>query len=490
MKGLSCHDRKNSSSLRQLLLISVTVFTVHSTQSLIISSNTSDPGSLTGGFGQRNDLGTIRKPDMLNYTCLPPELSAETWQRLSIDDFIRKYPNSEQISVQKFMAHHGANNFLCGIGEHCNAGQLCSPVVSVEAWMVGFAIQQYNNYMNSCFDSIGYSMSSTTSVVSSMVVDLSEDFGISKMLINFRSLKHDVLSTALLAFSTEIAYASGMYWGSAFGVIPLLAFLFVFTSTVDSFSSELVEKDFATWSQLSYQLTRIQQDLQKDLDQYLKNSLQTGISSQTGILNVISGGLFVEESATPSPSEMEKRMNRRLQAKMLNRIMRANNMYITRASDPCHFSGVAGARTGNNIMSYCDNNGTLWEIVRAHGKKVEHEIYNADLISNRYGFSTETIVTTSWACQTKYSEFEHELFNSTTLTNNTTKLQEYDSTSPIESDQLNYLDPHIFNNLTSLDECLFNLPVCDCASPGISLARASKHHHTTKICREIGKLPI
>ncbi|KAH9812413.1 hypothetical protein DFH28DRAFT_1084267 [Melampsora americana] len=428
------------------------------------------------------DLGTIRKPDTLNYTCLPPELNVETWQRLSLDDFIRKFPNSQQISVQNFMASHGSNNFLCGIGEHCNAGQLCSPIVSVEAWMVGFAIQQYNNYMNNCFDAIGYSMSSTSSVVSSMVVDLFEDLGISKMLINFRSIKHDVLSTALLAFFTGIAYTSGMYWGSVFGAIPLMGFFFVITSTVDSFTQELVEQDFTTWSELSYQLTRIQEGLQTGLDQYLKTSLQTGMSSQTGILNVINGGIFVQEDSTPSPSELEKRMNRRLQAKMLNRIMRANNMYITRASDPCTFSGVAGARTGSNIMSYCDKDGTLWEIVRAHGKKVKHEIHNADLISNRYGFSLETIVTTSWSCQTKYSEFEHELFNSTSFTNQ--------STSVTESDQLDNLNPSTFNNFTSLDECLFNLPVCDCASPEINLARAIKRHQTTKICREIGRLPI
>lgn len=93
------------------------------------------------------------------------------------------------------MASYGVDNFLCGIGEHCNAGQvgrvslicafqmktglfndlkahpvlkillnfqLCSPIMSVEAWLVAFSVQQWNSYMNNCFDAIGYSMSTTS----------------------------------------------------------------------------------------------------------------------------------------------------------------------------------------------------------------------------------------------------------------------------------------------------------------------------------------
>ncbi|KAG0146325.1 hypothetical protein CROQUDRAFT_702715, partial [Cronartium quercuum f. sp. fusiforme G11] len=362
--------------------------------------------------------------------------------------------------------------------------------MSTEAWLVAFSIQQWNNYMNNCFDAIGYSISTTSSVVSSMVVDMFEDLGVSKMLLSFKAIAQDVILAGCAGFLTGLLYASNLFVKSSLGFIPSLLLVFVTIASVDAITPKLVETDFGTWSQLSLTLTRLQQNLQKVINKTLKKYLESGISTKFGIFSAIKSGFLIQENSTPTPAEMEQNINYHLQAKILNKIMRSNNLYITRASDPCHFSGVAGARAGNDIMSYCDSEGVLWEIVRAQGKGVKHEIYNANLISNRYGFSLETIIQSSWACQTKYLDFEHETFDSLYTLGNTNSTDLIDGSNFSENKNLTDLNPIEVRNLISLDECLFNLPVCDCALPDIHLARASKKHHTTKICREIGKLPI
>lgn len=101
----------------------------------------------------------------------------------------------------------------------------------------------------------------------------------------------------------------------------------------------------------------------------------------------------------------------------------------------------------------------MMNIVKAKGTKTDNKWYNARVIADKYGISTEYLVTQSLNCFQKYKAFNYDPYQNGTL--------------PLDVNA----------------ECVANLPVCDCTDPAIQKARR-KGHSTTRACREQGKLPI
>ena len=97
-------------------------------------------------------------------------------------------------------------------------------------------------------------------------------------------------------------------------------------------------------------------------------------------------------------------------------------------------------------------------IVLAGEKDKEEPVYNAGMVAQKYGLSTELLTTTAWRCQQKYGVYRHP-----TVVNAT---EPYDTSS----------------------DCLFNLPVCDLTDPKY----LDKKHHMSVVeaSRKLGKLPI
>ncbi|KAA1121115.1 hypothetical protein PGTUg99_015008 [Puccinia graminis f. sp. tritici] len=107
----------------------------------------------------------------------------------------------------------------------------------------------------------------------------------------------------------------------------------------------------------------------------------------------------------------------------------------------------------------------MMSIVRGEtsGHEYDPTIYGAFQVEAKYGFTAEYLTTASWECQQKYGAFDFE-------------------------PQLcrNMTDVH---NLRKLEDCIVNLPVCDCTRPDIMDA-LRKGSSITKACRQIGGLPI
>ncbi|KAI9615089.1 hypothetical protein H4Q26_011628 [Puccinia striiformis f. sp. tritici PST-130] len=55
----------------------------------------------------------------------------------------------------------GAPDFICGIGDKCQAGQLCSPV-QAPGWEVLVAAQEWNNYQNKFYEAVGTAVQMVT----------------------------------------------------------------------------------------------------------------------------------------------------------------------------------------------------------------------------------------------------------------------------------------------------------------------------------------
>ncbi|KAI9610508.1 hypothetical protein H4Q26_006650 [Puccinia striiformis f. sp. tritici PST-130] len=133
--------------------------------------------------------------------------------------------------------------------------------------------------------------------------------------------------------------------------------------------------------------------------------------------------------------------------------------------DPCTQPGKNGAFDDPQRLSYCGEDAIMMSIVRgqASGHEFDSTIYGASRVEGKYGFTTEYLTTASWECQQKYGAFDFE----PQFSRNTT-------------------DVH---NLHKLEDCIVNLPVCDCTRPDIMDA-LKKGTSITKACRQIGGLPI
>ncbi|WAQ83143.1 hypothetical protein PtA15_3A510 [Puccinia triticina] len=103
--------------------------------------------------------------------CAPMELSPQTWVDLGIDDYIASYPNADQLTIQQFAAELNMPNFFCGIGMQCSAGQLCHPAAGVN-WLILYAIQEWNAYMNSFYTAI----EDAVSLMRDASADIASDF--------------------------------------------------------------------------------------------------------------------------------------------------------------------------------------------------------------------------------------------------------------------------------------------------------------------------
>uniref|UniRef100_A0A0S1MK64 Uncharacterized protein n=1 Tax=Phakopsora pachyrhizi TaxID=170000 RepID=A0A0S1MK64_PHAPC len=75
------------------------------------------------------------------------------------------------MNITAFAASLGMQNFFCGIGMTCLAGQLCYPLVGMN-WMIFMAVQEWNNYMNIMYIAIENAISIIRESAASVVADL------------------------------------------------------------------------------------------------------------------------------------------------------------------------------------------------------------------------------------------------------------------------------------------------------------------------------
>ncbi|KAH9812751.1 hypothetical protein DFH28DRAFT_930695 [Melampsora americana] len=104
-------------------------------------------GGLSGDGGTPDPTAGLEDP------CGQIPLTVDSWTKLEVDKYIANYPGIENLTLAEFAAKLEAPNFFCGIGMQCIAGQICSPAVGIN-WLILYAIQEWNNYMNSLYSSI------------------------------------------------------------------------------------------------------------------------------------------------------------------------------------------------------------------------------------------------------------------------------------------------------------------------------------------------
>ncbi|OAV87891.1 hypothetical protein PTTG_07182 [Puccinia triticina 1-1 BBBD Race 1] len=398
--------------------------------------------------------------------CQKLPITPDTWKLLDIDNTLKSLPGGQNMTMAQYAAANGARNFICGIGENCNAGQLCHPV-KAPAWQVLYATQEYTSFMNALTDSINYSLSQLQAVAASMCQDLIENISDSRFEVDLKWIFTDMYrgiaygATALLLITF---FASGVL--GAFQVAAEILFLTGIGAGIAAWIQGAPKTaSFVSWSKLSFYITQAQGDLARHVTEATEKSFTDGITSENGLAKVLAGGHFFNPASPVGLMETtEKTIMRVVQGRLLARLLRAQNAYVTITPDDCHGKGPGGAREGDDHLSYCDpNQKLLFNVVRAHKKKTINTVYGASSVTNKYGFSVEYIVKNSWECQKKYGNFEHDVFADIT------------KVSP--------------NDIMS-EDCVINLPVCDMRDDYVRNLKYSRHKTTTYACRHGAGLPI
>jgi len=410
----------------------------------------------SNGIALPRSASPAAPPLSRNSTDLP--LSPETWNYLKIDDYLSNYPGGSTLNLQDYAFSHQAQNFICGIGEGCWAGQQDNPVTAPD-WYVLYAAQEWNSVQNSIYTAIGFAVSMVQATAGSMITDL---FGSKSHSIFFHLQDLSLLLTALVLTVTAITVITQGPASLIVGSVVVGALLggasSVFTGINIYQSWDRTPDGFTRWSSYVYYLSEWQSKVQDKLANITSTIVQSGISSPQGIATVLKGGAFLNNTRVEEQENVQKQIEKTLAVRILVDILRTQGAYVTYKSDPCKGKGPNGAWAGDDYLSFCKD-GTMMNIVKAKEKKTDNKWYNARVIADKYGISTEYLVTQSFNCFQKYKAFNYDPYQNGTL--------------PLDVNA----------------ECVANLPVCDCTDPAIQKARR-KGHSTTRACREQGKLPI
>ncbi|KAA1079292.1 hypothetical protein PGT21_006836 [Puccinia graminis f. sp. tritici] len=396
-----------------------------------------------------------------NSACIQPPITNTTWIQLGIDNYLANLPNGASLNLQHYAASVGAPDFICGIGEKCQAGQLCSPV-QAPGWEVLVAAQEWNNYQNRFYEAVGTAVQMVTSISSSLVSDLyppNHTGGIWDLFNTF-NLASGITAGIVGMFAAFIGLEVVAATPLSLLVLPAVAVVFG-TAGVISMKEAVKRRGptaFDKFSVYAFYLSEWQKHAQKGIANATRSVIASGVSSPQGISTVLKNGTFFHERPSLNEAELVANLKNTTTVRILTDILRSQRAFVTIASDKCTGKGPGGAWKVHNNLSYCSPNGTMFNIIHANKKKVHNKWWNADLIAQKYGISVQYLTEQSYFCQLNHGTANFDPYKSSAFP----------------------------KDLSA--ECISNLPVCDFRNP--DLAEAKKEKNTIYACRNIGKLPI
>ncbi|KAA1086554.1 hypothetical protein PGT21_003295 [Puccinia graminis f. sp. tritici] len=396
-----------------------------------------------------------------NLACVQPPITNTTWIQLGIDNYLANLPNGASLNLQHYAASVGAPDFICGIGEKCQAGQLCSPV-QAPGWEVLVAAQEWNNYQNRFYEAVGTAVQMVTSISSSLVSDLYPPSHTGEIwdVFNTFNLAAGITSGIVGMFFAFIGLAVVASTPLSLLVLPAVAVVFG-TAGVISMKEAVKRRGptaFDKFSVYASYLSEWQKHAQKGIANATRSIIASGVSSPQGISTVLKNGTFFHERPSLNEAELVASLKNTTTVRILTDILRSQRAFVTIASDKCTGKGPGGAWKVHNNLSYCSPNGTMFNIIHASKKKVHNKWWNADLIAKKYGVSVQYLTEQSYFCQLNHGAANFDPYKSSSFP----------------------------KDLSA--ECISNLPVCDFRNP--DLAEAKKEKNTIYACRHVGKLPI
>ncbi|WAQ86876.1 hypothetical protein PtA15_7A605 [Puccinia triticina] len=355
---------------------------------------------------------------------------------LELDSYLLNYPNGDKMTLIEYATSKNASNFVCGLGSICNAGQMCYPVPDND-WYILFALQQWNSMNNILYMSIGYAISIVQAADLSGAIHAKQSLGVSAGMM-------EVSGTLAMDIMIMLGSETGPI-GWALNVLNFgLTGGFGFWAYFQKVPKGPIIEGFGIWTDVVFHLATVEQEAHKRLSEGIKKAINAPISSPDGIYGVLKGGTYLSPAKVLPIPEIADKFRNVTMAMAMNLVLRGMNCYITIGADKCTDKGKDGAWPQADRLSYCPNRGgPMHNIVRAVDKLSVNGIPNAKVIDEIFGFSTKMIIDVSLDCQKKHKDWNYNPYTNGKFP---------------KSQQ---------------DECVFNVPVCDCRDEDLRLISGS-----------------
>ncbi|KAG0145588.1 hypothetical protein CROQUDRAFT_45594 [Cronartium quercuum f. sp. fusiforme G11] len=390
--------------------------------------------------------------------CTPRPLTPELWKELKLDEYLRTYPFGESLPLEAYAEKVGAMNFVCGIGKSCDASQICMPV-SAPDWYILVAVQNWNSFSNMMYDATGFAISILQGLVNSIVNDIvphePDTLAIQSTLLGlFAGLCGAIPG---FVYPEALSFFGSTMWPFVQGGVGFMSGI---AWTYHNLYASLPTDELSKTNDISYLLSKAQASTQTMLANTTETATKQGISSQSGLYGILKDGIFLNNhfsGSEMSEGEIQTAISRVARARLLAAIWKAKGYFVIRGSDPCTQDGPNGAFPQDDVMSHCDQEGMMMQLVSSTDGKLIKKFQWAHLISAKYNLKIEYFLEHSWSCQQKYLKYAYDPYLNSFL--------------PADPDA----------------ECIVSLAVCDMTRKDIHKYR--KRHGTLAACRDVGMLP-
>lgn len=390
--------------------------------------------------------------------CARLPLTPKLWQSLNLDEYLRNFPGGENLSLEYYAEKIGATNFVCGIGRECNANQICMPVRGRD-WYILVATQNWNAFSNQIYQAMVYALDIIQGLATSIVNDFApheNDFLVPRG--TFMGLIAGICGAIPgFLYPSALAFFGGKIWPFVQGGTGLLTGIIW---TYHNVYAKLPSDEFSKTMDVNYLLSKAQSEAQAKISNATRQIVQNGISTDRGIYGVLKRGVFLDNhfsASERSEEEMEAAISAVARARLIAAIWKATKHFIVRGNTSCTADGPNGALPGSDVLSFCDQDGMMMNIVQAKEGELVDRFPVARLLSPKYNLTTEYFVQHSWDCQEKYGTYSYDPYKNTIL--------------PTNPDA----------------ECIVSLAVCDMTRADIR--KKAKKKGIIAACREVGKLP-
>ncbi|OAV86702.1 hypothetical protein PTTG_29766 [Puccinia triticina 1-1 BBBD Race 1] len=423
------------------------------------SSNTPEPLPVTTVSLLNNGQIPLPTPDSLNWTdpCAILPLEASTWSRLNLDQYLANYPGGQNYTLTDYALSVSVQNWVCGIGETCDAQQPCNPIPGPQ-WEVLYAVQNWNLVQNTLYNAIGMAVSMTQSITSALVTDLYHPAKRSPLW-----KWNDIFSIAG-GIAALIASVVMVYPGTLLAIGIWYSINAIIATGEGAVGIMLLDKDkkdepdpFQRWSEFAWYLGKWQSLAQGTLNNRTTDIINAGISTPQGISGVLKNGTYFRRIEARQFQQVESEIKFTATARILNAVIRDYGGFVA-VQEGCQGKGANGASSNPDTIQFCYPNKTMMSVIRQKHGHPKNTWYHGSLINSTYGFTAEYLTTQSWNCQMKFGKPEFNPYNETAV--------------PTDRSA----------------DCIINLPVCDTRIPAIR--QAVQKHGIVKGCRDVGKLPI
>ncbi|KAG0144592.1 hypothetical protein CROQUDRAFT_47095 [Cronartium quercuum f. sp. fusiforme G11] len=337
--------------------------------------------------------------------CLKEPLRPNLWEELRMNDYIHHYPRGNKLDLEHYAITVGVSDFVCGIGQVCNAHQLCERVKGRD-WYALVAAQNWNTFMNEIYqavsDLIDFEPDSSRRVRQyAAYVGLSASWISSFPTSLFSS--YGPLPNSIWVSRGSLAWFSLSTIGFHMSAINWIVICLFIGYGVDRWTRT---------ADLHWILGQTQDIVEGLLSNITNQIISEPISSDQGLAGINPNGMFLTEVNPVSKINLQREYGQALKSKTLCKLWRIQNAFIARGNEPCNGQGPNGASDDLTRISYCGSDNIIMNVFRAEKDGTHHftNLKNAPYVENVYGISVSEITLTSWNCQQKYGVFEFEPF--------------------------------------------------------------------------------